>query len=232
MLPFVEQNALYQLGATATTDADRKAAVSLVFQTALPIYNCPTRRLGGPFPNSSGGDYMGNFSGTVEPPQMARTDYAANCGSQDINEVDAGPSSLAAAATFNWNMVDGGPNPTFTGLIYRRSQVRFLDIVRGMTNVVMFGEKSLDTAEYLTGTDPGDNEGMYVGSDNDTLRCTWDPPLLDTNSNNTMRFGSAHSGGCNMAIADGSVRFVGYDIDLHVFYLMGDRTGNKVYSNR
>jgi prepilin-type processing-associated H-X9-DG protein len=165
---------------------------------------------------------------------MARTDYAANCGSQNINEVDAGPASLAQgdSGTFNWNMTDGGLNPTFTGLVYRRSQVTFLDIARGTTSVVMFGEKHVNTTKYLTGNDPGDNEGMYVGCDNDTLRCTWDPPLRDTNSDNATRFGSAHTGGCNISFADGSVRLVSYDIDTKTFYLRGDRTGSKTAANR
>jgi prepilin-type N-terminal cleavage/methylation domain-containing protein/prepilin-type processing-associated H-X9-DG protein len=238
-LPFVEQNALFQLGSQGATDSQRQAAVSQVFQTSLPIYNCPTRRTGGPFPNSGGYDYNGNFAGTVQPPQMARTDYAANCGSQDKNEVDAGPPTLAAgdSSSYNWNVTEGGLNPTFNGLVYLRSQVKFLDIVRGSSNVIMFGEKYLNNTKYLTGTDPGDNEGMYVGCDNDTLRCTYYPPLQDRNVDTasdtaippytTRRFGSAHASGCNMAFADGSIRFVDYNIDAKVFFLMGDRTGNS-----
>jgi prepilin-type N-terminal cleavage/methylation domain-containing protein/prepilin-type processing-associated H-X9-DG protein len=233
-LPFVEQDALFQLGSAATTDADRKAAVSRVFATSLPIYNCPTRRTGGPFTNSGGFDYNGNFAGTVQPPQMARTDYAANCGSQNQNEIDAGPATLAQgdSGSFNWNMTDVGVNPTFTGLVYRRSQVKFLDIARGSTNVVLFGEKNVNSIKYLTGNDPGDNEGMYCGFDNDTMRCTWDPPLLDTNADNSRRFGSAHTAGCNISFGDGSVRVVSYDIDTKTFYLMGDRTANKTAANR
>jgi prepilin-type N-terminal cleavage/methylation domain-containing protein/prepilin-type processing-associated H-X9-DG protein len=232
-LPFVEQDALFWLGAAATTPMDRRNAESLVFQTALPIYNCPSRRTGGPYVNSQGFDYYGNFPGTVEPPQLARTDYAANCGSQDINEIDAGPSSLSQGDSggFNWNMVEGA-NPTFTGLVYRRSEVKFADVARGLSNVVMFGEKHVNNTKYLTGTDPGDNEGMYVGCDNDILRCTWDPPLRDTNGDLSHQFGSAHGNGCNMALADGSVRVIGYDIDTRVFYLMGDRTGNKKAADR
>jgi prepilin-type N-terminal cleavage/methylation domain-containing protein len=233
-LPFVEQDALYQLGAAATADAERRAAVMQVFQTPLPIYNCPSRRTGGPFPNSGGFAYFGNYAGTVVPTQMARTDYAANCGSQDKNEVDQGPISLAQgdSGTFDWKMTDGGANPTFNGLVYRRSQVRFTDIVRGSSNVVMFGEKPINTTKYLTGTDGGDNEGMYVGFDNDVARCTWDPPVPDSTADVVGRFGSAHVSGCNMAYGDGSIRVVGYDIDTKIFYLMGDRTGNKVEANR
>ena len=233
-LPFVEQNALYKLGTLATSDAERQAAVVQVFQTVLPIYNCPSRRLGGPFPNTNGYNYHGNFAGTVQPHFMARTDYAANCGSQDINEVDAGPGSIAEgdSGTFNWNMVEGDVNPTFTGLVYRRSQIKFLDISRGLTNVVMFGEKSLNTTEYLTGTEGGDNEGHVR-----RLRQRLAPRHLGPAAPGHQRgqhppVRHAHSGGCNMAMADGSIRFVEYEINYKVFYVMGDRTANKTAANR
>jgi prepilin-type N-terminal cleavage/methylation domain-containing protein/prepilin-type processing-associated H-X9-DG protein len=233
-LPFVEQDALFRLGSAATTDADRRTAFTQVFATSLPIYNCPSRRTGGPFPNSGGFAYYGTFAGTVVPPQMARTDYAGNAGSQNKNQIDAGPISLAQgdSGTFDWQMTDTGANPTFNGLIYRRSQVSFLAIARGSSNVVMFGEKHVNTTQYLTGSDPGDNEGMYVGFDNDIARCTWDPPLRDTNADNTSRFGSAHVGGCNMAFGDGSIRVIEYGIDTKVFYLMGDRTANRTAADR
>ncbi|HEX4590473.1 MAG TPA: DUF1559 domain-containing protein, partial [Gemmataceae bacterium] len=167
-LPFVEQSALFELGTEATTDAQRQADASRIFETPLPIYNCPTRRTGGPFANVNNYAYNGNFAGTVTPPTMARTDYAANCGSQNQNEVDAGPPNLAAgdSPTWPWGTVEGGNNPTFTGLVYQRSQVKFLDIGRGSSNVIMFGEKHVNNLKYVptaqTGTDPSDNEGMYV----------------------------------------------------------------------
>src|SRR4051812_47679566 len=57
-LPFVEQAALFGRGAGGGARvADRQAAASLVFQTALPVYNCPSRRTGGPYVNSQGFDY-------------------------------------------------------------------------------------------------------------------------------------------------------------------------------
>ena len=36
----------------------------------------------------------------------------------------------------------------------------------------------------------------------------------------------------NHAMADGSIRFINYGIDMRIFYVMGDRTGNKIGSNR
>ena len=169
---------------------------------------------------------------------MARTDYAANCGSQNKNEMDAGPPNLASgdSPTWPWGIIEGGNNPTFNGVVYLRSQVKFADIGRGLTNVIMFGEKHVNNTKYVptaqSGSDPGDNEGMYVGCDNDILRCTWDPPLKDTNQDLTTRFGSAHVSGCNMAFSDGSVRMVEYEINYRVFFLMGDRSGNKIAANR
>ncbi|MFO0808715.1 MAG: DUF1559 domain-containing protein [Gemmataceae bacterium] len=234
MLPYVEQDSLYKLGSNAATDNEKRQALIQVFQQVVPIYNCPSRRSGGPFPNTNAYDYMGNYTGTIHPQMMARSDYVANCGSENINEIDAGPSSIAqgASASYNWQLLDANGREKFNGLIYRRSQVKFLEIARGTSNTFFFGEKFMYTDLYLTGTDNGDNEGMYAGCDNDTLRCTWDSPMQDTIStaavsNNTKRFGSAHAGGSNYSMGDGSVRTIEYGIDLKTFYQMGDRTALK-----
>src|SRR5207253_149360 len=106
MLPFVEQDALYKKGTGAVTDNERRAAILEVFKTVVPIYNCPTRRTGGPFPNTNSYDYMGNFTGTIHPQLMARSDYVANASSQGFNEVNAGPSSIAQGDSvgYDWQL--------------------------------------------------------------------------------------------------------------------------------
>src|SRR5207245_1461780 len=114
----------------------------------------------------------------------------------------------------------------FNGFVGRISQVKILDAARGTSNVIFIGEKYINTTKYLTGTDPGDNEGMYAGCDNDTLRTTQYVPLRDDIVDQTRAFGSAHASGINACFGDGSVRFIEYNVDATVFYLMGDRTGD------
>src|SRR5438874_9015749 len=60
LLPFVEQENLRVMGRNAGSHAAKKAAMAVVMQTPVPIFNCPTRRNGGPYPNSRGTGYYVN----------------------------------------------------------------------------------------------------------------------------------------------------------------------------
>jgi prepilin-type processing-associated H-X9-DG protein len=77
--------------------------------------------------------------------------------------------------------------------------------------------------DYLTGDDPGDNENLYVGMDNDLYRTTYYPPARDTEGTppNAKRFGATHPSGINMLFCDGTVRFIGYNINANEFLLGG-----------
>src|SRR5207253_2505401 len=108
------------------------------------VMNCPSRRIGGPYPNSGNFPYYGSFVGTITPPNMARTDYAACSGSQDKCESGGGPSTLAQGDSgFPWD------NPAiYNGVIFLRSEIRISDIQSGTTNVFLLGEKYLNPAAY------------------------------------------------------------------------------------
>jgi prepilin-type N-terminal cleavage/methylation domain-containing protein/prepilin-type processing-associated H-X9-DG protein len=217
ILPFVEQDPLYHMGDGGTL-AQRRDASSVRVGTVLALFNCPSRRAGGPFPNAFGYTY-GETTGV--PPWLARTDYAANSGSQNNDEFFGGPPSLAAGddPSFSW------PDTSWlTGVSFQRSQIGFKDITNGTSNTYMVGEKYLNPDHYFTGTDPSDNENMYVGYNNDVFRCGHSVPLKDLKGlTDTLRFGSMHPSGLNMAFCDGSVRLVAYDIDRAVHQRQADR---------
>ena len=98
------------------------------------------------------------------------------------------------------------------------------DITNGTSNTYLFGEKYLNPDNYATGSDPGDNEAMYVGFDNDINRNTASVPLRDRPGySNTFVFGSMHLGGVNMSYCDGSVQAISYNIDPAVFKRAGNR---------
>jgi hypothetical protein len=221
-LPFAEGDNNYKMG-QGLTGAAKQQAINQRIQVPLPIYNCPSRRTGGPYANGFG--YTYHETGGLVAPVMARTDYAANTGDQQSPEIDGGPSSEAQADSggFNW-----GNLAALTGVIFRRSQVRLTDITKGTTNCYMVGEKFLYRDRYTTGLDGGDNENMFTGYNNDVGRSTFRIPLKDVNSNTpvndpTYRFGSAHPGGLNMMMADASVQFVSYSIDPVVWRSTGHR---------
>jgi prepilin-type N-terminal cleavage/methylation domain-containing protein/prepilin-type processing-associated H-X9-DG protein len=214
-LPFVEQTNLRQkgLGLNAT---DKAKAVAEVIATPLPIFQCPSRRAVKTYPNA-----QTYFNAANPVKQVARTDYAANSGSDSHDQYFAGPGSLAEGDDPNYKWPD---TSALTGVIFQRSEITFSDIYTGHSNLFLVGEKYLNPDHYETGTDEADNENMYVGFDNDTTRTTAYPPMQDKRgtSNNDL-FGSIHFGSFNMAYCDGSVRSIDYLVDPTVFKKQGSR---------
>jgi prepilin-type processing-associated H-X9-DG protein len=51
-----------------------------------------------------------------------------------------------------------------------------------------------------------------------------------SNNFNNISFGSNHTGGCNFALGDGSVRFVNQSIDLAVYMASASIDGTEVVS--
>ena len=211
ILPYVEQQALYNL----STDA---AGARQMCATPLKLFNCPSRRTGGPYPGGSSFYYnFGGFTAT----EKARADYAACSGDQAPDEIYPGPSSLAQgdSGSYNWPST-----AAFTGVIFQRSDIALRDIWNGTSNTFLAGEKYLNPNAYYNGSDPADNENLYVGFDNDISRSTDYPPQRDTvGYGNTFIFGSAHTAGLNMLHCDGSVQFIVFGVDPAVFKRAGNR---------
>jgi prepilin-type N-terminal cleavage/methylation domain-containing protein len=216
VLPYVEQDNLHNLGA-GRPPAGKRAAVADRLGRPLALFNCPSRRTGGPYPNSWGtttfdADRVG---------QLARGDYAANAGDQPIDEFYPGPTSLAEGddPNYPWPPTDG-----LTGLIFQRSEIALTDIPHGTSNTYLLGEKYLNPDHYKTGSDAADNENMYAGFDNDNSRCTYLPPQHDRPGyTDTFSFGGAHRGVVLMSFCDGSVQAVSFGVDPKVHRLAGSR---------
>src|SRR5262249_5237095 len=126
ILSFVEQDNLAKLGQGGST-AQKQTAATQLLATPIPIFNCPSRRTGGPYPNAGNYNYY-VVNTSIVPKLLARTDYAANSGSQQANEINGGPTDVAQENTFGWGTTT---YPTITGVIFRRSEIRFGDITRG-----------------------------------------------------------------------------------------------------
>ena len=129
-----------------------------------------------------------------------------------------------------------------TGVIYYRSEIKGKRIVDGTTNTYLIGEKFLSPSRYeepiiYNPISQGDNQGAYVGFEWDNQRRAWNPnaPISDretyqprqdidgVDQPNRFAFGSAHAGAMNMAMCDGSVHAVGYDIDSNTHRFLANR---------
>src|SRR5579871_110715 len=77
IMTFMEQGNLQKAGAGLQRAQQLKQNAILV-GTVIPMMNCPSRRTGGPYPNSWPTSYYN--SDPAGPPFLARADYACNCG--------------------------------------------------------------------------------------------------------------------------------------------------------
>lgn len=251
ILPFLEQNALYQLSANGNPDdpTDGKEGARTVLLTPLSIFHCPSRRAPKIYPLDDGytqsGDKVFNANSVME---TSRGDYASNHGSRSTlcQTFSYEPSTYAAAKTMDakqtWHK-NGDVTYLENGIIYRHSEVAIGEIRDGTSNTYLIGEKYMPADKYEEGKYLGDNEGLMWGADNDNQRScyceiqndvvksepckpTQDRPghTADTN------FGSAHAGSFGMAMCDGSVQRISYSIDSLAHHYQGNRADGKVVS--
>ncbi|HEY2414501.1 MAG TPA: DUF1559 domain-containing protein [Pirellulaceae bacterium] len=222
ILPFIEQKALREIGAGDPAALKLNDLTRLV-QTPVKIYNCPSRRPATLYPlivqptNAAQGINQG-----------AKTDYSVNAGDQNADQGADGGSPTASPP----------PPFTYTGISFVRSKIRLAEITDGTSSTIMVGEKHLSVQNYRTGIDLSDNENLYVGFDNDLFRSTDKtstgavgnirfPPRVDSRTADLRTFGSAHPGGFNAVLCDGSVRNISYNIDVNIFGGLGNRADGR-----
>lgn len=103
--------------------------------------------------------------------------------------------------------------------------LRFADMLDGTSNVLAVAEKRMDM-RYINQYQSDDNEGYTSGWDHDVNRATNIEPRRDSNNGagwGEQRFGGSHPQVFLAAFADGSVRAIGYSINLTTFNRLGMR---------
>jgi prepilin-type N-terminal cleavage/methylation domain-containing protein/prepilin-type processing-associated H-X9-DG protein len=209
ILPYMEQQALHDLGMGLSASA-KKPLFTQREQTPLASVICPSRREPTLRPVYTGRTWSNctNFT------RAAKGDYAGNAGdnmSPEYTDIN-------------------------TGIFYHKSTIRVADVTDGLSNTYLIGEKSLCPDYYETGQAGGDDDTLFEGANCDSLRSTYPGtataplyPMQDQpGTDYSYQFGSAHSGGLNMAMSDGSVRSVSYSIDSETHRILGNRKDGKV----
>lgn len=236
LLPFLEQSSLRDLGKGAP-DAERRRLGAQMFATPVSTFTCPSRRLVRPW-KFIRADTLVNIE---ELKTAGRSDYAANMGNaMPSDQQGRGPRSLEEGD--QW---EEGSDPESSwiatqhnGVVYQRSLVTPAMIEDGLSNTYLIGEKFMNPRYYKTGESNGDDQSLYVGFDRDNIRSGnfLHPPmrdkevpivyLRDTDSPEVTdwNFGSSHPSGLHMALCDGSVRKVNYDIEITVHSMMSSRS--------
>jgi prepilin-type N-terminal cleavage/methylation domain-containing protein len=233
LLPYLEETNLHQLG-RSLPDADKRAAALKRATTPMPLFACPTRRRAELVPVNTA-VYSIAFQNMNTPPQIARGDYAANAGDEGYNGT-GGPA--ATFLTRSYKDLEAGLKANFpnqfnaSGVVVLGSETREAKIYDGMSKTYLLGEKLVLFNKYDDGSDGGDNEGWVAGYDNDNYRWTALPPESDfvganSSADSTSRWGAAHITIFNMALCDGSVRGIPFDIDPNLHRVLGNRRDDQ-----
>lgn len=227
ILPFVEQANLYKVcpqplndsGAWNGTDARSLRLIQLA-RTPVPLFRCPSS----PAPANESRSING-LSG------RAISNYLACAGGNARNDNNATNGMDRSNGMF----IAKPGSATAKGH-------RLLDVSDGLSNTVMVGEAEY-SVDASRGCDICDRFLFYhpdfdsgSGSDfSEALGSTFYAinPMNRNIRNNTERelaYSSFHSGGINVCLGDGSVRFISESISLSTWRALGSMNGGEVVS--
>lgn len=231
LLPFIEEQALRDIGRGVTNATTLQALMLNVVATPISAFNCPSRRRPVTYPYVyTGGPLATNLPNCVAGNcQVARSDYAANMGNIFEHISSSVPGSVNGWKGFAWKYKQ--PGSWQSGVIYQASEIKIAQIVDGTSKTILIGERPINPDAYEDGSASNDDQCMYTGLDVDTTAYTADctnvakfRPTQDTPGvNKRFAFGSAHPGTFHLSFCDGSVQAVEYDVDDAVWRSMGSR---------
>jgi prepilin-type N-terminal cleavage/methylation domain-containing protein/prepilin-type processing-associated H-X9-DG protein len=243
-LPYIEQDNLYQLyqnfGGNDATGLRYGAGTNRTSVTTQRIktYTCPSDQPNAPASSITSHNYVVNYGNTT----FFQSDVVVggttikfggapfNCYPGSTS--DDGPVNAAQAAT--WTRVYGSP-------------VKLTEILDGTSNTLMLSEvkqgQGLDARGFAWWGGASGFVTLYGpnASDPDVMGGAWCNTALPINAPCTTNisappspFGrrqgarSRHTGGVNVALCDGSVRFVTNGIDIRVWQALGTSKGGEV----
>ena len=257
LLPYFEQYAVYGQSSDSNPDVlsgkQRKGAAKVI-QTPLSVINCPSRRINALFPVvASEGEGLGYFN-SIDLHQAGRSDYAMNSGhlynEWPNRQLGQGPRDYTDAEVWNSQKLWGGEQRAIfrsvdgdldmTGISFERSTIAVKDVLDGMSQTYLLGEKYVPIEQYETGLDYGDNETWCTGFNNDNYRRTGrlyggriaeSLPIPDAAADVPIpwgRFGSPHPASWNVAFCGGSVKSVSFEIDWRIHRDFGNRQDGAI----
>lgn len=196
-------------------------AIATTIQSTVATLHCPSRRSAEAYPLDP--KYIAT-NGT----NAARTDYAM-CGGAATSQ-DTGTGTLADRSV----AVDK------LGIWTLGRSSRFRDVTDGLSRTFFVGEKSMDSQHYTDGLCDGDRlpisprgEDAREQAMSGYVRFIVGPTKTDTSRRGDCRvchdFGSAHAGGWNVLLGDGSVKMQNYNADTQVMKAMSSIADGEVH---
>jgi len=215
ILPRMEQENLYKqkldFDLPITDSANDEGRVA-----KIPTFRCPSDVGKSTFTLPGGGTYLGSGGGYT-PVDLATGNYIGVFGTLDYHEV-----CEPGASGFNGCQGDGA--------FFLNQCVRFRDILDGLSQTLVAGERSSKWA-------PSTWVGMVTGGEHAAARITgialFPPNSEEEKEHYTHNFSSFHPSGTNFLSADGSVRMIPESIDRSVYHAIctraaGDAVGDFI----
>jgi prepilin-type N-terminal cleavage/methylation domain-containing protein/prepilin-type processing-associated H-X9-DG protein len=182
--------------------------------------------------------HRGSGSTTVDQAQIKVIGAAVKmfgCPSRGKQRVFTGDSWYGPTGTYAHAQTDyagcngtGNDGAVIQNPSWAPQEIGLSSISDGLSNTLVLGEKCIDLLG-IGSFQSDDNEGYTSGWDWDVIRGSNVAPGPDVRGggNGLNRFGSAHTGGFNGLLADGSVRFIRYTVDTTTFLNLGRRNDGQ-----
>ena len=116
------------------------------------------------------------------------------------------------------------------GILGINTTTKMGDIIDGTSNTLMVGEISWKDANCYRPWTRGWDVNGASGTAKNVVNGINTTPYNGSNNFNDVSFGSQHTGGCNFALGDGSVRFIRDSITLNTYLSLASMNGGEVAS--
>ncbi|TWT60594.1 DUF1559 domain-containing protein [Rubinisphaera italica] len=217
ILPFIEQSALYDTF-NFESASGIGASSSTASKTKVDTYMCPSGTI---LVQSGTSDYTMHYYGNGGPKNFDGQTPTYTCSGHSSNN-ECLTTTLAAHGGYSQQ-----------GLFSRNSKVKFRDVVDGTSNTIAVMEISLTRTG--TGT-AASHYRLWTRGSNGTASASFKNVLHSPNSTtytsgnnfNDVSMGSNHKGGCQVVLADGSVKFVSENVDMNSLRATASRDSGEV----
>ena len=254
-LPYMEQESLYRLYDQKVLNEHANNRV--LTQSRVKTYECPSDQLAGRMEVPASGPVAGGSAGTRGSDQWMHGSYRGVSGRSNLTNGhgrwDTFEPALWPGGTMDkafrsilhgtGTPFNGFPAPAQTGAVTQMgSAERLTGVADGTSNTLMVGELTfIDVtrratfwaytyASYNVSSATPESRTLThrYGVAGDATKGCAGMPGLHGDQLCKAAFGSGHTNGLNFAMADGSVKYISYNIDVNVYVAAATMANGEV----